>query len=45
QMASQGSFKPDTLVWKDGMAAWTKASMVPETTGIFAQGPPPIPTM
>ncbi|MCP4218201.1 MAG: SPFH domain-containing protein [bacterium] len=46
QMAQQGSFKPDTLVWKEGMAAWSKASTVAETSGLFApQGPPPVPPM
>ncbi len=44
QMVQQGSLKPDTLVWKQGMAAWTKASQVPETAGLFTPpGPPPVP--
>jgi hypothetical protein len=44
QMVRHGTLTPDTLVWKQGMAAWTKASQVPETAGLFAPpGPPPVP--
>jgi len=35
---------PDTLVWKTGMAAWKKASEVPELAGLFNSVPPPLPT-
>lgn len=34
----------DTLVWKAGLAAWTKASEVPELAGLFAAVPPPLPS-
>jgi hypothetical protein len=33
----------DTLVWKNGMAQWTKAGEVPELAGLFGDVPPPIP--
>lgn len=35
---------PDTLIWKAGMAGWTKASDVPEAAAAFANVPPPLPT-
>jgi hypothetical protein len=39
-----GALKPDTLVWKNGMAAWTKAAEVAELAALFAPaGPPPLP--
>jgi len=41
KMADDGSFKTDMLVWAKGMGAWTKASEVPELSGLF--GPPPLP--
>ena len=43
QMISQGSFTRDTLVWKQGMAAWTKASEVIELSALFGAIPPPLP--
>jgi len=44
QMVQQQTLKRDTLVWKQGMTAWTKAGEVHELTGLFApQGPPPPP--
>lgn len=43
QMVAQGTLTPDTLVWKQGMANWSKASEVPEVAGLFPQAPPPIP--
>jgi membrane protease subunit (stomatin/prohibitin family) len=42
QVAS-GGLTRDTLVWKNGMAAWTAAGQVPELTGAFASVPPPLP--
>ena len=38
---SSGGLTRDTLVWKPGMATWTKASDVPEVAMLF--GPPPVP--
>jgi hypothetical protein len=44
QMVQQQTLTPETLVWKQGMAAWTKAGDVPELAGLFVpQGPPPVP--
>ncbi len=46
QMVMQGSMNRDSLVWKQGMAAWVKAGEVPELAGFFAPaGPPPVPPM
>ncbi|MBI9018836.1 MAG: SPFH domain-containing protein [Phycisphaerae bacterium] len=44
QHISAGQFKPDTLIWKQGMAQWTAASEVAETAGLFDNTiPPPLP--
>jgi len=43
QQASSGQVTRDTLVWKNGMAQWTKASEAPELASLFANLPPPIP--
>lgn len=44
---SQGILTKDTLVWKQGMANWQKASEVPEINSLFSVAggmtPPPIP--
>jgi membrane protease subunit (stomatin/prohibitin family) len=40
---SSGGLTRDTLVWKNGMAAWTAAGQVPELGGAFAAVPPPLP--
>ncbi|HEV8174221.1 MAG TPA: SPFH domain-containing protein [Actinoplanes sp.] len=42
QVAS-GGLTRDTLVWKNGMAAWTAAGQVPELSSAFAAVPPPLP--
>ena len=34
---------PETLVWSQGMAAWTPAAQVPQLTGLFSTPPPPPP--
>jgi hypothetical protein len=34
---------PETLVWQQGMAAWTPAGQVPELQGLFAPVAPPAP--
>ena len=44
QLISVGSFTKDSLVWKPGMAQWTKAGEVEELRVIFPQTPPPIPS-
>jgi membrane protease subunit (stomatin/prohibitin family) len=40
--AAQGHVTAATLVWKPGMASWTKAGDVPEVAMLI--GPPPLPT-
>jgi membrane protease subunit (stomatin/prohibitin family) len=42
-MAASGTLRRDTLVWKNGMAAWTAAGQITELGGVFAQVPPPLP--
>ena len=39
QMANSGELLPESLVWKQGMTAWTRADSVDELKGLF---PPPI---
>jgi membrane protease subunit (stomatin/prohibitin family) len=39
-----GAVTRDTLVWKPGMANWTKAGEVAELGSLFAAVPPPLPT-
>jgi membrane protease subunit (stomatin/prohibitin family) len=41
--AQSGEITRETLVWKEGMANWTKAGEVQELNSIFAQAPPPLP--
>ncbi|MER0205008.1 MAG: SPFH domain-containing protein [Nitrosomonas sp.] len=43
RMVQDGSLKHDTLVWKQGMPAWTKAGEVNDLSHFFAVMPPPIP--
>jgi membrane protease subunit (stomatin/prohibitin family) len=40
-----GELKPETLVWRQGMANWAAAKDVPELTSVLAGGspPPPVP--
>ncbi len=40
---ASGEFKPDTLVWKDGMAGWVAAGQVDELKPLFPAQPPPLP--
>lgn len=42
QLVAGGQLTADTLVWKNGMANWEKASGVDELKGLFV-APPPIP--
>ncbi|HVU62122.1 MAG TPA: SPFH domain-containing protein [Mycobacteriales bacterium] len=42
QVAS-GQLTPDTLVWRQGMAAWARAADVPEVNSAFGAAPPPLP--
>jgi hypothetical protein len=41
--AKAGQLTRDTLVWREGMAAWAKAGEVAELAGAFASVPPPLP--
>lgn len=41
--AMSGELKPETLVWKAGMASWAPAKDVPEIAAMFNQAPPPLP--
>jgi membrane protease subunit (stomatin/prohibitin family) len=43
QMLQQGTFNKDTMVWKQGMAAWLPAGQVPELASVFNSMPPPPP--
>jgi membrane protease subunit (stomatin/prohibitin family) len=45
QQVQAGAISRGTLVWKNGMAAWTPAEQVQELSGIFASVPPPLPPM
>lgn len=38
-----GKLTRDTLVWKQGMAGWTKAGEVADLASLFANVPPPLP--
>lgn len=44
-MIQQGQITRDTLVWKQGMAAWTAAGQVAELSGFFGAVPPPVPNL
>jgi hypothetical protein len=39
-----GQLTPDTLVWQQGMSAWTPASQVEALRPLFGAAPPPLPT-
>lgn len=45
-MASTGTLRSSSLVWKEGMGAWRAASDVPELKAIVSGGstPPPVPS-
>ncbi|MGB0524863.1 MAG: SPFH domain-containing protein [Flammeovirgaceae bacterium] len=43
QMIQQGQLTKETLVWKQGMAAWTAAGEVNEFANLFGAVPPPLP--
>jgi hypothetical protein len=40
---SAGEISADTLVWTNGMPAWTAAGQVPQLSGSFSSPPPPPP--
>lgn len=41
--ARAGQLTRETLVWKQGMAAWVGAGQVPELASVFGAAPPPLP--
>jgi membrane protease subunit (stomatin/prohibitin family) len=41
---AEGTLTRDSLVWQEGMAAWTPAGQVPELAALFPAVPPPLPT-
>jgi membrane protease subunit (stomatin/prohibitin family) len=43
QHVESGKINRATLVWRQGMAAWTPAEKVPELQDVFAAVPPPLP--
>ena len=43
QQIQGGTLTRDTLVWKQGLAAWTAAGQVPELSSLFGAMPPPLP--
>lgn len=45
QFVPTGQLTPQTLVWQQGMAAWTPAGQVPELQSLFAPAAPPTPPM
>lgn len=44
QMAQSGQLTRDSLVWKQGMAAWDAAGQVAELLTVFGTVPPPLPS-
>jgi membrane protease subunit (stomatin/prohibitin family) len=43
ELARSGRLTGETLVWKQGMAAWSAASSVAELSGTVGGAPPPLP--
>jgi membrane protease subunit (stomatin/prohibitin family) len=43
QQVSAGTVNRNTLVWKNGMAAWVKAGELPDLAPLFSNVPPPLP--
>lgn len=43
KMISEQKIGRDTLLWKEGMAEWTKASDIDDVKGFFGSVPPPLP--
>lgn len=42
-LVNSGVLTPQTLVWKQGMAAWSTANTQPDLIGLFGATPPPPP--
>ena len=43
QMVQQGQLNPQSLVWMEGLSAWTPANQVPVLQPLFAPTMPPLP--
>jgi hypothetical protein len=43
QGISSGQIDKTTLMWSAGMSNWQPAGEVPQTAGLFAAAPPPLP--
>ena len=43
QKAVSGELTRESMVWKNGMAAWSAAGSVAELSSVFGQVPPPLP--
>jgi hypothetical protein len=43
QQVTSGTLTQDSLVWKQGLPAWTPAAQVPELAALFSASPPPLP--
>ena len=43
QMAVEHKIERDSLMWKEGMAAWAAASSLPDIASIFSGVPPKLP--
>ncbi|GHV25393.1 hypothetical protein FACS189498_3560 [Spirochaetia bacterium] len=43
RLVGAGSIRKDTLVWRQGLAAWQSAAATPEIAGLFPAVPPPPP--
>jgi membrane protease subunit (stomatin/prohibitin family) len=43
QMVTRGEFTAETLVWKQGLADWTKAIDTNDLKALFGAAPPPLP--
>ena len=41
-MVASGQFRPDTIVWKQGMVDWAPAGSLQELSSLFANGPGPV---
>jgi membrane protease subunit (stomatin/prohibitin family) len=45
QMAHSGQLTRDSLVWKQGLVAWTTAGQMAELSALFGAVPPPLPSV
>ena len=44
QYIQSGRLNPQTLVWREGMKAWTPAGQVSDINILFNTAPPPLPS-